>query len=63
VGAFEAGAVAGLRAMSVPMGPALAFALLYHVMQVAPVLLAGLSGVRLIAQARTAEAEVEVTST
>jgi glycosyltransferase 2 family protein len=46
LGAFEAGAVAGLRAVGVELAPALAFALVYHVMQVAPVLLAGLSGLR-----------------
>jgi uncharacterized protein (TIRG00374 family) len=58
VGAFEAGAVAGLRAVGVELAPALAFALVYHVMQVVPVLLAGLSGVKLFSQARAAEAEV-----
>jgi uncharacterized protein (TIRG00374 family) len=46
LGAFEAGAVAGLRAVGVELAPALAFALVYHLMQVAPVLLAGLSGLR-----------------
>src|SRR4029079_10215533 len=58
VGAFEAGAVAGLRAMGVELAPALAFALVYHVMQVGPVLLAGLSGIKLLGQARAAEAEL-----
>jgi uncharacterized membrane protein YbhN (UPF0104 family) len=58
VGAFEAGAVAGLRAMGVELAPALAFALVYHVMQVGPVLLAGLSGIKLLGQARAAEAEI-----
>jgi uncharacterized membrane protein YbhN (UPF0104 family) len=59
VGAFEAGAVAGLQAVGVPLAPALAFALVYHVMQVGPILLAGLSGLRLVAAAR-ADAEAEV---
>jgi len=58
VGAFEAGAVAGLRAMGVELAPALAFALVYHVMQVGPVLLAGLSGIKLFGEARAAEAEI-----
>ncbi len=52
VGAFEAGAVTGLHAMGVYLGPALAFALIYHVMQVVPVLLTGLTGIGLIAEAR-----------
>ncbi len=47
VGALEAGAVAGLSVLGVPASAALAFALLYHVMQLVPVLLAGLSGLHL----------------
>ncbi len=53
VGAFEAGAVAGLHAVGVDMGTAIAFALIYHAMQVVPILLTGLTGVGLILEART----------
>jgi uncharacterized membrane protein YbhN (UPF0104 family) len=60
VGAFEAGAVAGLSALGVRLAPALAFALVYHVMQVAPVLLAGLSGLRLFSDARKEVAQAEI---
>lgn len=52
VGALEAGAVAGLGVLGVAASPALAFALLYHVMQLVPVLLAGLSGLRLFSDYR-----------
>jgi uncharacterized membrane protein YbhN (UPF0104 family) len=42
LGAFEAGAVAGLRVLHVESSAALAFALVYHLAQVLPVLAAGL---------------------
>lgn len=54
LGAFEAGAVAALKVLGVPLEPALAFALVYHLMQVVPVLLVGLFGLRLIGEARAA---------
>lgn len=49
---FEAGAVAGLMVFGVPQETALAFALVHHVTQIVPVLLAGLSGFSLIEEAR-----------
>ena len=47
VGSLEVGAVAALRILGVAPERALAFALVYHVIQVAPVTLLGLSGIRL----------------
>lgn len=44
LGTFEAGVVAGLRALGAPLAPAMAVALLYHAVQAVPVLLAGLLG-------------------
>ncbi len=52
LGTFEAGAVAGLLVFGVSQELALAFALIHHVTQVVPVLLAGLSGFSLIDEAR-----------
>lgn len=46
IGTLEAGAVLGLHALGVPLGPALCFGLLYHVMQGVPVLVAGIAGLR-----------------
>ena len=46
-GALEMGAVAALRLLGVEAAPALAFALVYHAMQVIPVTLLGLDGMRL----------------
>ena len=43
VGALEVGALAALKLLHVPQEPALAFALLYHAMQVIPLILAGLA--------------------
>ncbi len=57
VGAFEAGAVAGLGAVGVPLAPALAFALVYHAMQVGPILLAGLVSLPAVARPESATAE------
>jgi uncharacterized membrane protein YbhN (UPF0104 family) len=42
VGALEFGAIIALRLMKVPDEPALAFALIYHAMQIVPLVLAGL---------------------
>ncbi len=53
LGALEAGVVAGLSIVNVPVPSALAFALVYHVMQLLPIVLVGLSGLRLVAEART----------
>lgn len=53
LGALEAGVVAGLSIAKVPVPAALAFALVYHVMQLLPIVLVGLSGLRLVAEART----------
>jgi len=47
IGAFEMGAIVALELLGVERERALAFALLYHVMQVVPVTLAGLGGLRL----------------
>lgn len=59
IGALEMGAVAALRLLGVDPGHALAFALVYHAMQVVPVTLLGLEGVRLAAAGeRAARAEV-----
>lgn len=43
VGALEVGAIAALDLLHVPHAPALAFALLYHALQVIPIILVGLS--------------------
>lgn len=43
VGALEVGALIALRLLHVPDEPALAFALLYHVVQVIPLIIAGLA--------------------
>jgi uncharacterized membrane protein YbhN (UPF0104 family) len=43
VGALELGAVAGTRLLGVPDEPAIAFALLYHALQVLPLIVAGLA--------------------
>jgi uncharacterized membrane protein YbhN (UPF0104 family) len=52
VGALEVGAVVALRLLGVEPERALAFALVYHAMQVVPVTLLGLDGMRLAATAR-----------
>jgi uncharacterized protein (TIRG00374 family) len=54
VGAFELGAVAALRVLHVGEGPALAVALLYHVVQVVPVTVLGLPDLLSITRARAA---------
>ena len=59
VGAFELGALAGLKVMGVPAEPALAFALLYHFMQVLPVSVAGFDGVRLARKARRQDSDLD----
>ena len=52
LGALEAGVVAALAIVKVTPAHALAFALVYHVMQLVPIVLVGLSGVRMMAEAR-----------
>jgi uncharacterized membrane protein YbhN (UPF0104 family) len=52
LGAFEAGVVAGLNVVGVPLAPALAFALLYHAMQLIPILIVGATGLRLLVEAK-----------
>ncbi len=59
LGALEAGVVAALAVVGVPAAPALAFALVYHVMQLLPIVLVGLSGVRLMAEAKRAAQPAE----
>ena len=49
LGALEFGAVAALKLLGVDEERALAFALLYHFMQLIPVTLLGLDGIRLAA--------------
>jgi uncharacterized membrane protein YbhN (UPF0104 family) len=51
-GALEAGVVAVLAIVHVPTAPALAFALVYHVSQLLPIVLVGLSGVRMMGEVR-----------
>ena len=53
LGALEAGVVAGLSIVNVPVPAALAFALVYHVTQLLPIIVVGLSGLRLVAETRT----------
>jgi uncharacterized membrane protein YbhN (UPF0104 family) len=48
VGVLELGAIAALRILDVPSEQALAFALLYHGIQVIPLLLAGLFDIRFV---------------
>ncbi len=52
LGALEAGVIAGLAIARVPTSQALAFALVYHVMQLLPIVLVGLSGLRLMTEAK-----------
>lgn len=54
VGAFELGAVASLRVLHVAEGPALAVALLYHLVQMVPVTALGLPDLLSITRARAA---------
>ncbi|GAC1342688.1 MAG: lysylphosphatidylglycerol synthase transmembrane domain-containing protein [Myxococcales bacterium] len=54
VGAFELGAVAALRVLQVAEGPALAVALLYHLVQMVPVTVLGLPDLLSITRARAA---------
>ena len=54
VGVLEAGAVGALALLHVPPEPAMAFAILYHLVQFVPVTLAGLPGLRMVAEARAA---------
>jgi uncharacterized membrane protein YbhN (UPF0104 family) len=61
LGALEAGVVAVLAIVHVPPEQALAFALVYHVMQLLPIVLVGLSGVRLMSEAKRAPEPVEAT--
>jgi uncharacterized membrane protein YbhN (UPF0104 family) len=50
IGSLEVGAVAALRLLGVDEAHALAFALVYHAMQVIPVTLLGMNGIRLAAR-------------
>lgn len=59
LGAFEAGAVIGLKMAGVPSEQALAAALVYHAVQALPVTLLGLGGLRLAREAEANEAELE----
>jgi hypothetical protein len=60
VGALEVGALVGLRLLHVPQEPSLAFALLYHVAQVIPLICVGLLlELRLVLGRDPAEAEAE----
>ena len=59
IGAFEIGAVVALNLLGVPGGRALAFALIYHFMQVVPVTLLGMDGVRLALRARREQHPIE----
>ncbi|HEY1555726.1 MAG TPA: lysylphosphatidylglycerol synthase transmembrane domain-containing protein [Kofleriaceae bacterium] len=43
VGAFEVGAIAAMDILGVPRAPALAFAIIYHVLQVLPLVVVGLA--------------------
>ncbi|MBI5547025.1 MAG: flippase-like domain-containing protein [Deltaproteobacteria bacterium] len=52
VGTLELGAVAGLTLLKVPDEKALAFALLYHGMQILPLILVGLLDIRFVLQIR-----------
>jgi glycosyltransferase 2 family protein len=54
LGALEAGVVVALAAVGVPAAQALAFGLVYHIMQLIPIVLVGLSGFRLMMEARRA---------
>lgn len=56
VGALEAGVVGALGLLGTPPEQAVAFGLVYHSMQVLPVMLLGVSGVGLIGEARAEEA-------
>jgi uncharacterized membrane protein YbhN (UPF0104 family) len=58
LGAFEAGVVAGLNVVGVPLAPALAFAILYHLMQLIPILLVGLTGLRLLIEIKNNPTEM-----
>jgi uncharacterized membrane protein YbhN (UPF0104 family) len=60
IGAFEIGAVLALKLLGVDEPRAFAFAIIYHVMQALPVTLAGLSGLRLAAQAKADNAQRSV---
>ncbi len=57
IGAFEGGAAWALVWLGVPKEAALAFALVYHVMQVVPVTLVGAPGLRLALRAGAATVE------
>jgi hypothetical protein len=59
VGVLEAGAVGALAIVGVPPEPAMAFAILYHLVQFLPVTLAGLPGLSLVAEARQAAAAAQ----
>ena len=56
MGVLELGAVVGLQTLGVDRAPALAFALLYHAMQVVPVVLVGLLDAPFVLAARRAAA-------
>jgi len=58
-GALEAGVVAVLAIVHVPTAQALAFALVYHVSQLLPIVLVGLSGVRMMGEVRRVVAPQE----
>ncbi|MEO6951459.1 MAG: lysylphosphatidylglycerol synthase transmembrane domain-containing protein [Polyangia bacterium] len=52
LGALEAGIIAGLSVVGVPLSDALAFGLVYHLMQLLPVVLVGATGLRLVADVK-----------
>lgn len=55
VGALELGAIVALDLLGVPRAEALAFALLYHAMQIIPLLIVGFADVRFALSARAAD--------
>jgi hypothetical protein len=54
LGPFEGSVLLGLAAFDVTGGPALAMALVYHLVQFMPSTLAGLEGLRFVGEARRA---------
>lgn len=62
VGALELGAMAALMLLHVPREEALAFALLYHGMQVIPLILVGLADIRFLLEMRRRSAAVPAES-
>lgn len=56
LGALEAGVIAGLSIVGVSVSDALAFGLVYHFMQLLPVVLVGATGLHLVSEARADDA-------